>query len=141
MGTVPIGTGELAMIALTDARDVAAGRQVHHSVGAVLDGIAELVQLFVDVRGGSGVSNVGVDLALGCHADTHGLQVHVMNVGGDDHAAARYLGPDHFRSQPFPVRNVVHFFRDDSLAGIVHLGANRIRESGGQIFSAHVRLF
>ena len=70
-----MGTGEASMMALRMARDIAAGGEVHHGVGAVLHGVAQLFEFLVDVGGGGGVADVGVDFALGGDADAHGLEV------------------------------------------------------------------
>ena len=59
---------------LADRVDVAAGREVHHRVGAEVDGHVQLVQLVVDVAGDGRVADVGVDLARGRDADAHRLQ-------------------------------------------------------------------
>jgi hypothetical protein len=85
-----MGTGESAMMALRIG-DVAAGGKIHHGVGAELHRVLQLVELFVDIRRGGGVADVGVDLALRRHADAHRLQVRVVDVGGDDHAPARHF--------------------------------------------------
>ena len=82
---------------LPDARDVAAGGKIHDGVGAVLHRIVQLLHLFVDVRRGGRISDVGVDLATGRHADAHGLQIGVVDIGRNDHAAARHLRSDQFR--------------------------------------------
>ena len=71
-----------------------------------------------------GVADIGVDLALGGHADAHRLQVGVVDVGGNDHAAAGHFGADQFRRDAFALRDVLHFLGDDALAGIVHLRAD-----------------
>ena len=47
---------------LADGVDVAAGRQVHHRVGAEVHGRVQLFQLAVDVAGDGRVADVGVDL-------------------------------------------------------------------------------
>ena len=76
------------------------------------------------LRGDRGVADVGIDLALGGHADAHGLQVGVIDVGGDDHPAARHFGADQLGSEALAVGDVVHLFGDDALAGVVHLRAD-----------------
>ncbi len=37
---------------LADERDVAPGRQVHHGISAELDGVPQLLQFLIDIRGG-----------------------------------------------------------------------------------------
>ena len=78
---------------LADGVDVAAGREVHHRVGAEVDRRVQLFQLAVDVAGDGRVADVGVDLGAGGDADAHRLQplsqVHL--VGRDDHPAAGHF--------------------------------------------------
>src|SRR5882762_8026213 len=50
-------------------RNVAAGGQIHHRVGSVLDGVLEFLELPIDVRRDGGVADVGVDLTPGRDAD------------------------------------------------------------------------
>ena len=68
--------------------DVAAGGEIHHGVGSVVNGGVQLLEFFVDVGGDGGVADVGVDLAERLDADGHGLEFGMVDVGGDDHAAA-----------------------------------------------------
>ncbi len=96
MGTVPMGTGEALMIALRIMRDVAAGGEVHHRVGAVVHGAMQLFEFVVDVGGGGGIADVGVDLAEERDADAHGLEITVIDIGGDDGAAAGNFIADQF---------------------------------------------
>ena len=121
MGTVPTGTGEAFDDGLANFGDVAAGGEVHHGVGAVVDGVMELFQLFVDVGGGGGIADVGVDFAAGGDADGHGLEIAVVDVGGDDAAAAGDFAADDFGIEFFALGDVLHFFGDDALAGEMHL--------------------
>ena len=82
-----------------DGRDVAAGGKVHHRIGAVLHRVAQLLQLFFDVRSDRRIADIGVDLALRRDADGHRLQVGVVDVGRDDHAPARHFGANQLRRQ------------------------------------------
>ncbi len=84
-----------------DARNIAAGGKIHHRIRAILHGICELIQFFVDVRRSGGISDVGVDLAFGRDADAHGLQAAVIDIGRNDHAAARHLLANQFRRETF----------------------------------------
>ena len=77
--------------------DVAAGREVHHGVGAPADRPHHLVDFFLDRRGHGGVADIGVDLGQEVAADDHRLEFGVVDVAGDDGAAARDLGADEFR--------------------------------------------
>jgi hypothetical protein len=94
-GTVPIGTGEASMMALrisgifppVDKSITVSRRNARR--GAAF-------QFFGDVGRGGGVAYIGVDLAPEGHANSHRLQVAVMNVGRNDRAsratAAHQLG-------------------------------------------------
>src|ERR1019366_4021739 len=42
-------------------------------------------------------------------------------LAGDNHAPDRNFLPHRFRGQAFALRDVFHFFRNDTLAGVVHL--------------------
>ena len=99
---------------LADARDVAAGGQIHDRVGAVLHRVAQFFELFVDVRSDRGVADVGVDLAFRRDADGHRLEVAMIDVGRNDHAAARDLRPDQLRREVLAVRDMPHLFGDDA---------------------------
>ena len=91
--------------------DVAAGGEIHDGVGAVVDGGVQFFQFFVDVRGDGGVADVGVDLAERCDADGHRLEFGMVDVGGDDHAAASDFVADEFGRDFFAVGDVVPFLR------------------------------
>ncbi len=52
--------------------NAAAGREVHHRVGAVVHRGVQLLQLFVDIAGDRRIADVGVDLALRRDADAIG---------------------------------------------------------------------
>jgi len=139
MGTVPIGTGTLHD-GLADTRNVAAGGEIHHGVAAVLDGIAQLLELLLDVGGGGGVADVGVDLACRGHADTHRLQVGVMDIGRDDHPAARYLVADGLSGEALAARYVLHLLGRTPLAGIVHLRANAVAGAPRHPLVSHIKI-
>src|SRR5208337_1717716 len=99
-----------------------AGREVHHRVRAVVDRNVELLEFFFDVGADRRVADVGVDLAQRGHPDAHGLEFGMVDVGRNDHAAAGNLVADQLRRKFLAAGDVVHFFADDSLAGVVHLG-------------------
>ncbi len=120
------GHGRSLNDGFADGRDIAAGGEIHHRIGAVLHRVAQLFQFPVDVRGDRRVADIGVDLAPGGDADAHRLQVGVIDVGGNDHPSARHFGADQFRREALARGDVVHLLRDDALPGIVHLRANAI---------------
>ena len=73
-------------------------------------------------RGDGRVADVGVDLAEAGHADRHGLEFGMVDVGGDDHASAGDFVADQLGRELFFVGDEGHFFGDDALARVVHLG-------------------
>ncbi len=115
------GHGRVPQDGFADLRDVAAGGEVHHRVGAVVHRGVQLLQLLVDVRGDGRVADVGVDLAQRGHADRHRLQLGMVDVGGDDHAPARHFVAHQLRRELLALGHVEHLFRDQALARIVHL--------------------
>ena len=60
-----------------------------------------------------------------------------MDVGGNDHAAARHFGADQLGSEALALGDVVHFFGDDALAGIMHLRADFVVLTFGYPVCAH----
>ena len=137
--------------------DVAAGRQVHDRVGAPADRPDELVDLARDVAGDRGVADVGVDLDQEVAADRHRFGFGVVDVVGDDRAAAGDLVADefgrdvvgdggaealavadvlaqHLAAEVLAGGDIFHLGRDDAAAGIVHLAdvrAGLARARGG----------
>ena len=71
--------------------DVAAGGEVHHGVGAPADRPHHLLDLLLDRRRHRGVADVGVDLGEEVAADDHRLELGVIDVRGNDRAAARHF--------------------------------------------------
>ena len=118
---MPIGTGELPQNRLANFVNVAARRQIHHRVGAVVHGRVQLFQLFFNFGGDRRVADVGVDLAQRGHADRHRLQFRMVDIGGNNHPPARYFVAHQFRRDLFAMRNVAHFFGDHTLTRVVHL--------------------
>ncbi len=104
-----------------DCGNVAAGGKVHHGIRAVVDGTMEFFKLVADFRSGCGISNVGIDFAAACNADSHRLEIAVMDIGGNDGAAARDFAADQFRFELLALGNVFHLLGNDALAGEVHL--------------------
>ena len=84
--------------------DLLAGGEVHHGVGAPQRRPAQLLDFLVDRRRHGGVADVGVDLHEEVAADDHRLELEVIDVGGDDGAAARDLAADELGRQPFAQR-------------------------------------
>ena len=76
--------------------DVPSGGKIHHRVGAPADRPRHLLHLLLDRGGDGGVADIGVDLGEEVAADDHRLQFAVVDVRGDDGAAAR-----HFRTHEF----------------------------------------
>ena len=77
--------------------DVAAGREIHHGVGAPADRPHHLLHFFLD-RGGHGrVADIGVDLGEEVPPDDHRLQLGMVDVGGNDGAPARDFRAHEFR--------------------------------------------
>jgi hypothetical protein len=127
--------------------DVLAGRQVHHRVAAPADRPGHLVDFVLDGRGQRRVADVAVDLGQEVAADDHRLGFGVVDVVGDDGAAAgdfvaHELGRDHARDRGAETlprmlgaqqffeavellvladRDVFHLGGDDALTGVVHL--------------------
>ena len=77
--------------------DVAPGGQVHHRVGAPADRPHHLLDLLLDRGGHRRVADIGVDLGEEVPADDHRLGFGVVDIGGDDGAAARDLAAHEFR--------------------------------------------
>ena len=74
--------------------DVAAGREVHDRVRAPADRPHHLVDFGGDVAGDRAVADIGVDLDQEIAADRHRLAFGVVDVVGDDRAAAGDLVAD-----------------------------------------------
>src|SRR4051794_5894765 len=77
--------------------DVAPRGEVHHGVGAPADRPHHLVDLLLDRRGDGRVADIGVDLGQEVAADDHRLEFAVVDVAGDDGAAAGDLGAHELR--------------------------------------------
>jgi len=124
--------------------DVAPGRQVHHGVRAPADRPDHLVHFARHVRSDGGIADVGVDLDQEVAPDGHRFAFRVVDVAGDDRAAARHFlthpfagdivrdagAPvlpvadqiaHHFAAQVLSRGDIFHFGRDDAAPGIMHL--------------------
>ena len=129
--------------------DVAACREVHHRVGAPADRPHHLLHFLLHGGADGGVADIGVHLGEEVAADDDRLKLGVVDVGGDDGAAARdlaahELGRDELRdvgaealaigkrllgplqgghaAQIFAVRDIGHLLGDDAGAGEFELG-------------------
>ena len=104
---------------LADGIDFAAGGEIHDGVGAEMHGGVQLLQFVLRGAGDSGVADVGVDLAQRRDADAHWLQpfCQMIDVGGDNHAAARDFGAHEFRVKVLALGDKAHFIGDDVFAG------------------------
>ncbi len=76
--------------------DVLAGRQIHHGVAAPADRPGHFLDFFLDAGTERGVADVGVDLHQEVAADDHRLGFRVVDVVGDDGAAARDFAAHEF---------------------------------------------
>ena len=77
--------------------DVFAGGKIHDIVGAPLGCPSHFLDLLLDARRDGGVADVGVDLHEEIAADDHRLGFRVVDVRGDDGAAAGDLIADELR--------------------------------------------
>ena len=116
MGTVPIGTVLLVMIA---------GREVHDGVRAPALGPLELVDLLIGrARDGRG-AHVRIDLGLARTADRHRHQFvfEVHAVRGNNHPAGRDLVPDLLGRQVIlTLRDPSRLGSDHTKSGVFQLG-------------------
>ena len=118
---------------LADFGDVAAGGEIHHGVGAILDGVAQFLQLTFNIRRGGRIADVGVDFALRSHADGHRFQRDVVAVGRDDHAASGHLVAHGVDGELFALGDELHLRRDHAPARVMHLRAHLVSAASGQV--------
>ena len=138
--------------------DVAAGRQVHDGVGAPADRPHHFLDLLRHRRGDGGIADIGVHLDEKIAADDHRLQFRVIDIGRNDRASTRDFVAHKFRryefgdvgakafavgktrfcgveravaAQIFAMRDIDHFFGDNSGAGEFELRDRR--GAGGAI--------
>jgi hypothetical protein len=93
------GYGRIGDDGSANGGNVAAGGEIHHGIGAVLHRVAEFFQLAFDIGGHGRVADIRVDLALRRDADGHRLEIRVVDIGRNDHAAARYFIAHQFRRE------------------------------------------
>ena len=117
-----MGTGELRRIHSRVVWDVAPGGQVHDRVCAPLGGPEHLFHFLLNGGGHCRVADVGVDLDQEIAANDHRLGLGVVDVGGDDGAAAGHLVPDVFGVNALADADELHLGGYDTLAGVAHLG-------------------
>jgi hypothetical protein len=120
-GDGPDGDGRVADDPLAGLVNVLSGRQVHEGVGPPQHAPLQLLDFLFDAGRDGAVANVGVDLDLEHAADELRLQLEVVLVAANDGPAAGHFTADQFGVDIFAGGAVQHFFRDDVLAGKVHL--------------------
>ena len=69
------GHGRSINDGLADFRNVAAGGKIHDGVCAIFNGVLQLGEFFINVGGGGGIADVGVDFAFGLNADAMGSRL------------------------------------------------------------------
>ena len=148
-GDAADGDGAVADDPLAGFVDVAAGGEVHHCVGAPAGGPGHFGYFLVNAGSDGGVADVGVDFDQEVASDNHWFRFGVVDVGGDDGAAGGDFGADELRGYDlgevgaevhrfgaahqgsaeellaahiFADGDVLHFRRDDALAGVMELG-------------------
>ncbi len=103
-----------------DRVDIAAGREVHHGVGAEVDGHLELGELVVDVGGDGRVADVGVDLAPRLDADAPSARARAARwtvLAGMIIRPARHFRADQLGIERLAAGDVVHLVGDHPLPG------------------------
>ena len=111
-----------------DRVDALAGREVHHRVGAEVDGRVQLLELAFEAAGDGRVADVGVHLAPGGDADAHRLEPagEVDRVGRNDHPAGGDFVADERRLELLALGDEFHLRRDLAGTGAFEL-RNRLR--------------
>ena len=105
----------------TGRMDILSRGQIHDRVRSPARRPAHLLDLGIDAREHGRVADVRVHLHEEPGADDHRLRLGVVDVRGDDRAAARNFAAHQFRLDLFALRNEGHFLRDQAQARIVHL--------------------
>ncbi len=92
----------------------------------------ELFQLFIDIRGEGGIAHIRVDLDGRHGPDPHWIEriSEVMDIGGNDEAAARDFRADDLWLEPFTLGHATHSVGDDAAPGLGEL-RRRLRDLAG----------
>jgi len=90
------GDGAVADDPFAGVVDVAPGREVHHRIGPPADRPDQLFHLLFHRRGDGGGAHVGIHLHEEIAPDDHRLKLGMVDIGRDDGAARRDLGPHEF---------------------------------------------
>jgi hypothetical protein len=98
-----------------------AGREIHCRIGAPQRGPAELLHFLLNRRGDHRVADVRVDLHQEVAADDHRLEFQVIDVGGNNGAAARHFGPHEIGGETLAERDELHLRGDLTAPCIVEL--------------------
>ena len=107
---------------LANRRNVAAGREIHHRVGSVVNGSVQLLELFFNIRSDGRIADVGVDFAQRLDTDRHRLQFRMVDVRRNNHASASYFVAHQFRRNFFAVSDILHLLSHYAPPRVMHLG-------------------
>src|SRR6266403_389871 len=77
--------------------NVFARAKIHHGIGAPFCSPTHFLDFFLDRRSDGTVADVGVDLYEEIAADNHRLGFRMIDIRGDDRAAAGNLTPNELR--------------------------------------------
>ena len=111
--------------------DVRPRGEIHHRIRAPERRPAKLLDLLLDRRTDGRIADVGVDLHEEVTTDDHRLEFGMIDIGRDDGAAARHLGPHQFRRQPLASGDKRHLRRHLAPTCVVELRTNRTRSTPG----------
>ncbi len=103
----------------TNVVDVLAGRQIHHGVGAVVNGRVQFFQFLAHIAGDGAVADIGVDFALSGDADAHRFKCPggMDPVGRDHHSTGGHFLADRLDRQVFTLRAKLHLGGNLTIAG------------------------
>ncbi len=126
MGTVPIGTGEAAMIAF---RISGISPPVDRSITVsapyctAYRSFASSSSMFEEV---DEFPIFALILHVRSNANAHRFKRVMVDVGGNNHPPARHFIADKLRRKVFPAGYIFHFARYDAFPGIMDLSADLI---------------
>mmetsp|Transcript_44052 Transcript_44052/g.82364 ORF Transcript_44052/g.82364 Transcript_44052/m.82364 type:complete len:541 (-) Transcript_44052:47-1669(-) len=106
--------------------DVLSRAQVHEGICTPQRTPLQLLHFFLNVRGHSGIANVGVDLHLEMAPDDHGFRLRMLPVRRNDGTSPCHLRPHELGIHSLTLCDEGHFLGDDTLLRIVHLRASSI---------------